>query len=133
MKDRTTTLGKELQVLRRQQHLSLTQLADMTGRNRGYLSQIELGSRRPSTKLLEEIAGVLDVNRNRLLRHINLLKMEFTRPSVYEMGHNALDGLDPQEVEKVLDFIDYLRYLRELGPLKGDMPVGASRASPGDS
>jgi transcriptional regulator with XRE-family HTH domain len=122
MKKRQSPLGKELKAIRDSQGVSLKRLSELVKRDRGYLSQIELGERKPSAKLLEDIANALDVNRNILLRHINLLKMEFTRSTIYEKGHGALNELDPEEVEKVLDYIDYLKYCREIKALNSYGP-----------
>jgi transcriptional regulator with XRE-family HTH domain len=118
MKPRTHPLGIELKEQRERQGLSLRQLADMINRNRGYLSQIELGKKVPGPRILEEIAGALDINRNVLLRHINLLKMEFTRPAVYKERRDPLAGLTSGELEEVLDYIDYLKYKRETEALR---------------
>lgn len=114
MEPRTTPLGIELETQRKEQGLSIRQLADMINRNRAYLSQIELGYVTPGPKILEEIAGALDINRNLLLRHINLFKMEFTRPAVHEEGKDPLAGLTQQEVGEVFDYIDYIKYKREI-------------------
>ena len=113
MKPRTTPLGIELKKQRDKQGLNLRQLADMINRNRGYLAQIELGQKTPGPHILEDIAGALEINRNVLLRHINLLKMDFTRLAIHKEGRDILAGLTPLEVEKVLDYIDYLKYERE--------------------
>lgn len=118
MKPRTCPLGIELKEQRDKQKLSLRQLADMINRNRGYLSQIELGKKTPGPRILEQIAGALEINRNVLLRHINLLKMDFTRPAVHEEGRDALAGLTQREVEEVLNYIDYLKYKRETEALE---------------
>lgn len=113
MKPRTSPLGIELKEQRDKQGLSLRQLASMINRNRGYLSQIELGHKTPGTRILEDIAGALDINRNVLLRHINLLKMDFTRPAIHKEGRDALADLTPEEKEEVFNYIDYLKYKRE--------------------
>jgi len=113
MKQRTSPLGIELKEQRDKQELSLKQLANMINRNRGYLSQIELGKKIPGPRILEDIAGALEINRNVLLRHINLLKMDFIRPAIHKERRDALAGLTLGEVEEVLNYIDYLKYKRE--------------------
>lgn len=118
MKPRTSPLGIELKEQRDKLGLSIRQLANMINRNRGYLSQIELGKKIPGSRILEEIAGALEIKRNVLLRHINLLKMDFTRPAAYEEGRDALAGLTPEEREEVLNYIDYLKYKREMQALE---------------
>jgi transcriptional regulator with XRE-family HTH domain len=117
MKPRTSPLGIELKEQRDKLGLSLRQLADMINRSRGYLSQIELG-KTPGPRILEDIAGALEINRNVLLRHINLLKMDFTRPAIHEEGRAPLAGLTSGEVEEVLNYIDYLEYKRETQTLR---------------
>lgn len=126
MKPRTSPLGIELKEQRDKQELSIRQLANMINRNRGYLSQIELG-KIPGPRILEEIAGALDINRNVLLRHINLLKMDFTRPAIHKEARDALAGLTPREVEEVLNYIDYLKYKRETQAFGGSPKAEAER------
>lgn len=113
MKTRSSPLGIELQEQRNRQGVSIKGLAGMINRNRGYLSQIELGRKTPGTRILEEIAGALEIPRNVLLRHINLLKMDFTRPAAHKERRDPFVGLTAREVEEVLDYIDYLKYKRE--------------------
>ena len=118
MKPRTSPLGIELKKQRDLWGLKLVDLAKMADRSRGYLSQIELGQRKASRRLLEKIAAVLEINPNLLLRHINLLKMDFTRPAIHKEGRDVLAGLTPREVEEVLNYIDYLKYKRETQALE---------------
>lgn len=125
MKQRTSPLGIELKEQRDKQGLSLRQLATMINRNRGYLSQIELGHKTPGLRILEDIAGALEINRNVLLRHINLLKMDFTRPTIHKERRDALAGLTPREVEAVLNYIDYLKYKRETEALESSQKTEA--------
>ena len=112
MKERSTPLGKEIQAERDKQDISLKQLSDMTGIDRGYLSQIELGNKTPGTRVLERIAEALDIKRNVLLKHINLLKMDFTSPTPQDNYRKILSGLSPAEKEKVLNYVNYLKYER---------------------
>ena len=113
MNQRITPLGIELKEQRDKQKINIRQLANMINRNRGYLSQIELGKKIPGPRILEDIAGALEINRNVLLRHINLLKMDFTRPAIHKERRDPLAGLTPGEREEVLNYIDYLKYKRE--------------------
>lgn len=113
MEKRSDPLGIEIQKERDKQGISLKKLSDMTGIDRGYLSQIELGNKKPGPRVLERIASALDIKRNILLKHINLLKMDFlpiTTPDDYQ---DILSGLSSQEKEKVLNYINYLKYERE--------------------
>lgn len=113
MKERDKPLGREMQAERDKQHISLRVLADMTGIDRGYLSQIELGNKRPGPRVLERIANALQIKRNALLKHINLLKMDFIPPTTQDDYSNILSGLSPEEKGKVLGYVNYLKYERE--------------------
>ena len=113
MKERTSPLGKEIQAERDKQGISLRLLSEMTGIDRGYLSQIELGNKTPGPRVLERIANVLGIKRNVLLKHINLLKMDFLPSLAPDDYRDILSGLSSQEKEKVLNYINYLKYERE--------------------
>ena len=114
MKVRSTPLGIELKKQREKQRLSIRQLAGMINRNRCYLSQIELGRKIPGPRILEDIAAALEIDRNLLLRHINLLKMDFSSPAIHNQGRAALDGLSQTEIEKVLQYIEDLKLSRDV-------------------
>ena len=113
MKERSTPLGKEIKAERDKQGISLKKLSDMTGIDRGYLSQIELGNKTPGSRVLERIANALEIKRNVLLKHINLLKMDFIPPTPKDDYRKILSGLSPVEREKVLNYVNYLKYERE--------------------
>lgn len=119
MKVRVTPLGIELKKQRQKQQLTIRQLAGMINRNRCYLSQIELGRKIPGPRILEDIAAALEIDRNLLLRHINLLKMDFTAPVIRDRWRSVLDELSPQEMERVVQYIEDLKY-------SGDIPGSKS-------
>ena len=54
-----TWYTEKLRSMRADQNLSLQELANKSGMNRGYISQIELGKRKPSFEAVETIAGAL--------------------------------------------------------------------------
>ena len=113
MRERLSPLGKEIKAERDKQKISLRLLSDMTGIDRGYLSQIELGNKTPGPRVLERIANALGIKRNALLKHINLLKMDFISPTPKDDYRRILSGLSPDEKEKVLNYVNYLKYERE--------------------
>ena len=54
-----TWYTEKLRSMRADQNLSLQEIAQKSGMNRGYISQIELGKRKPSFEAVETIAGAL--------------------------------------------------------------------------
>ena len=54
-----TWYTEKLRSMRADQNMSLQELADKSGMNRGYISQVELGKRKPSFEAVETIAGAL--------------------------------------------------------------------------
>ncbi|GAI87382.1 unnamed protein product, partial [marine sediment metagenome] len=55
----------------------------------------------------------LSIKRNVLLKHINLLKMDFLPLITTDDYRDILSGLSSQEKEKVLNYINCLKYERE--------------------
>lgn len=66
MDDLAKQLGLRVRVLREERGLSQYDLALMTGLNRSYLGDVELGKRNPSLKNIERIAGGLGVTVGKL-------------------------------------------------------------------
>ena len=54
-----TWYTEKLRTMRSDQNLSLQELADKAGMNKGYVSQVELGKRKPSFESVENLAGAL--------------------------------------------------------------------------
>jgi transcriptional regulator with XRE-family HTH domain len=67
-----TTLGEIIRRQRELSELSMRQFADMVGISNPYLSQIERGLRDPSERVLEAIAGRLDVSAEALYAQAGL-------------------------------------------------------------
>jgi len=55
-------LGKKIQGLRKDNKLTQEKLAEMTGLDRTYISDIERGVRNPSLKSLQKLAGALKIS-----------------------------------------------------------------------
>jgi transcriptional regulator with XRE-family HTH domain len=71
-------LGEFIRKLREERDLSLRELASKLGCSAPFLSDIELGRRFPSDKVLNDIARILKVD-------VEELKTHDTRPPVEEM------------------------------------------------
>jgi transcriptional regulator with XRE-family HTH domain len=72
------TLGQRIRQLRDERDLSLREFASQVGCSAPFISDIELGRRNPSEKVLKDIAKALGVN-------FEELKALDTRPPVKEM------------------------------------------------
>ena len=124
LKQRKTGLGAEIARIRDSQDLTIRQLAKMAGLNRCYLSEVELGRKIPSVKTIEQIAQALQVNRNLLLKHIGLLKMDFTRPAQRQTFSELAQDLTEEDMQRLSDYARYLRYQREVGSPATSSKVG---------
>lgn len=67
--DLVKILGRNVRDWRKRQGLSQEELALETGMKRGYVSDIERGTRNPSVKALGRLAAALKVEPDVLLRH----------------------------------------------------------------
>ena len=71
-----SVIGKRIQRIRKQKHLSRLQLSAMVGISPGHLGHIETGSKSPSVEILINIAFSLDVSVDELLTDLDLPKKE---------------------------------------------------------
>ncbi|MGH9785397.1 MAG: helix-turn-helix domain-containing protein [Terriglobia bacterium] len=84
--DRITTLGQHIRQLREKRDISLRELASRLKVSAAFLSDVELGRRHASDRLLGEIARHLDAS-------VEDLKQHDTRPPVEEI--RKLSNADP--------------------------------------
>lgn len=59
-------IGKRIKAIRRRAGLTLNELAEATGLNKGYLSRIESGEKSPSIASLLKLSGSLEVSTSQL-------------------------------------------------------------------
>jgi transcriptional regulator with XRE-family HTH domain len=96
-----TRLGGGIRALRREQGLTLVQLAAATGLSQPFLSQVELGRSRPSMRSLFRIAGALGTTQQALLGSA----ITATAPIAGGAGGGRLLLHDPQGAD-VTEFTD---------------------------
>ena len=82
-----SVIGKRIQKIRKQKHLSRLQLSAMVGISPGHLGHIETGSKSPSVEILVNIAFSLDVPVDELLVDLGLPKRE--GPEMSELLRNC--------------------------------------------
>jgi transcriptional regulator with XRE-family HTH domain len=67
-------MGAFIRSQRQLANLSLRQLAEMTSLSNAYLSQLERGMHQPSVRVLQLLAGALDVSAEMLLAQAGLVR-----------------------------------------------------------
>lgn len=85
-----SVIGKRIQGIRKQKHLSRLQLSSRVGISPGHLGHIETGSKSPSVEILINIAFSLDVSVDELLVDLNLPKKDNTE--MLELVRNCSPG-----------------------------------------
>ncbi len=112
------TLGQQIRKLRDARDLSLRELASKLGCSAPFLSDIELGRRYPSEKVLKEIARILGIE-------LEKLKAHDTRPPVEEMKRRiAHDPRYALAFRTVIDRNISAEQLLELANQKGKKKSG---------
>lgn len=98
-------IGKRVQQLRKQQGMSLTELAERAGVAKSYISSLERGiQKNPSIQFIEKLAAVLQVPMDTLLDQDNTGKagLELDR-EWYDIVKEAMaSGVDKQQFRKFL-------------------------------
>ena len=109
----TKTLGQLIRELREQKDLSLREFAEKLGVSAPFLSDIELGKRNPSNKVLSRIAQMLGIS-------VEELRKYDTRPPVEEL--RRLTTADPSYglafrmlIDKKLSSEDLLKIAKSRG------------------
>lgn len=105
------TLGQHIRELRDQKDLSLRELATKISCSAAFLSDVELGKRHPSDKVLAKIADILNIK-------ISELKKHDVRPDVEDF--KRMSQIDPQYafafrqmIDKKIDPEDILKMLKK--------------------
>jgi transcriptional regulator with XRE-family HTH domain len=94
------------EIIRRQRELneiSMRQLATMAGISNPYLSQIERGLRAPSEKVLEAIAGTLEISVDRLYEQAGVTTDEEDEEPVVEQAIRDDPHLSPRQRQALLE------------------------------
>jgi len=114
---RTSNLGTYLTGLRTNPSQRLTQqeVADMAGRSRNYICQIEMGKRIPSQRILRDLAIIYGVLPEEVFKEAGLLELfnltAIIAPTEMTTGPlELLKGILPEDERQEL--ISYLAFLR---------------------
>ena len=93
---------KRLRTLREQRGYTLEQVAEALGLRNQYVSNYELGKRRPDYETLKKFADFYGVSVDYLLERED---GEFTRI----INKAKAEGITAQDLEKALDFLKYAK------------------------
>ena len=105
------SFGEVLRQLRESQELTVSDLANKVGVNRSYITMLEEGDRKPSPKVVRNLAGALDVMP--LYLKLATGQVEFLDMYPVDMEHApggySLSSISQEEEVKLLWFLHYLR------------------------
>lgn len=105
------SFGELLRQLRESQQLTVSDLAKKVGVKRSYITMLEEGERKPSPKLVRNLAGVLDV----LPLYLKLATGQVEFWDLYPVDTErapdgySLSNISQEEEVKLLWFLHYLR------------------------
>lgn len=106
----TKTLGQRIRELREQRDLSLRELAKQLGVSAAFLSDVELGRRYPSGKVLQGIAQKLDATIEDLRKHdtrppVEDIKRLTTSDPLYGVAFRRVidEKISPQDLINLAD------------------------------
>ena len=93
------TIGKRIRLLRKQQHLSQMELAEMVDKSPTYISLVENGQKGPSLETLVDVANVLKVTMDVLLSDF----LEHNKAAVGAELSAILDDCNEYEKRVIID------------------------------
>jgi transcriptional regulator with XRE-family HTH domain len=105
------SFGELLRQLRESQELTVSELASKAGVKRSYITMLEEGERKPSPKVVRNLAGALDV----MPLYLKLASGQVEFWDLYPVdtehapGGYSLSDITRQEEVKLLWFLHYLR------------------------
>ena len=117
-KERGSDITAHLTYLRMREKLTQQEVADRLGRSRSYLCQIETGKRKPSTRLLRELAVIYEELPEAVLLKAGLLEL-FTLSAIIapqDLPDNPLRDVKGVTEEEKRELVRYLGFLRLRGP-----------------
>ena len=118
----TDTFGKILRHLRLDSEVGLRELARLTGKSPGYISDVEQDNvPPPSEKVILKIASVLNVDREMLLKAAHKMDPELTsyvadEPQAADFLRKAKErGFDSEDWEKLSQLADIVKLGKSSG------------------
>jgi len=105
------SFGEILRQLRESQQLTVSDLADKVGVKRSYITMLEEGDRKPSPKLIRNLASTLDVLPIYLKLATGQVEFWDLYPADIEHAPSgySLSDINEEEETKLLWFLHYLR------------------------
>ncbi|WP_163531183.1 helix-turn-helix domain-containing protein [Halobacillus ihumii] len=99
-------IGSRIQQIRKDRHMSLSELADRAGVAKSYLSSIERNLQtNPSVQFLEKISKELDISINYLLHGESSGKEESLDDDWLDLVHEAMNsGISKEQFRDYLEF-----------------------------
>ncbi|MFD2922992.1 helix-turn-helix domain-containing protein [Halobacillus naozhouensis] len=99
-------IGTRIQQIRKDRHMSLSELADRAGVAKSYLSSIERNLQtNPSIQFLEKISKELDISINFLLHGESSGKDENLDDDWLDLVHEAMNsGISKEQFREYLEF-----------------------------
>jgi transcriptional regulator with XRE-family HTH domain len=114
MKEPKTEFGRELRRLRHEGAVRYSQarLADLAGVTASYISQLEIGTRTPTPRVIHRLSRHLGVAPNHLFSKIGMVEMDLasTLASHRDRVRVALPTLPDQEKEELANYLTYLEF-----------------------
>lgn len=125
-------IGKNIRAIRKQQRLTLSELAERAGIAKSYLSNIERNiNQNPSIQVLEKIADVLKVDIHALIDTETETETEKEeKPEeewmdfIKELQDSGIEKEDLKEYKTVIEFIKWQNQINKKADEKGEIKNG---------
>ena len=118
LEHRWRELGEFIRDQRRIDHLSLRKLSEMAGISNPYLSQIERGLRKPSAKILQQIARALEISSETLYIRAGILEAREGADLIAEIRRDP--ELSEEQKKTLIRIYNSFRHENEDGSGSGE-------------
>jgi transcriptional regulator with XRE-family HTH domain len=114
MKEPKTDFGQELRKLRLEGKIRYTQaqLASLAGVRASYISQLEIGKKKPTPRVIRKLSPHLGVTTNHLLSKLGMVEMDLagTFASNRDQVRHKMPDLPEDQLEEIANYLTYLDF-----------------------
>ena len=112
MKEPQNEFGRELRKLRLGAGYSQARLAELAGVTASYISQLEIGEKSATQRIIRRLSPHLGVIPNHLFSKIGMVEMDLASTLVAHRDRvrAALPNLPDQETEELANYLTYLEF-----------------------
>jgi transcriptional regulator with XRE-family HTH domain len=112
MREPQNEFGRELRKLRLGAEYSQARLAELARVTASYISQLEIGTKIPTPRVIRQLSPHLGVPSNHLLSRIGMVEMDLASTLADKRDHvsSIMPDLPEEQLEELANYLTYLEF-----------------------